>query len=311
MTFLTGFVIAACAGVLGLRACLLDWRYRRLIARRPAADDRRRWLLGRMAVMGSVVFAILLAAARLWDTYDEVLLGMPAIRTMILRADRATRTDWTVRRNPQDPQFSKLVELLRKGTEYQANRHYRSLSRLQAELLERIDQYRKATPSRSLSRSDIANQINNLAWSMATTPDPDGIDGRHAAALAAKATELMPGEGNIWNTLGVAHYRAGDANAARSALQQSMDLRDGGDSFDWFFLAMIHQDAEQPETARRWYDRAVTWMKAYRPGDVELLRFRAEAATSLNLDDPEAQSSLPDPPVRSRFRGGPRSRFQR
>jgi tetratricopeptide (TPR) repeat protein len=215
-----------------------------------------------------------------------------------------------VRRTPQDPHFGELLELLRKGNEYQANRHYRSLSRLQAELLQRIDQYSKNVPSRSMSRSDIANQVNNLAWNMATTPDPDGVNGPDAAALAAKATGLMPGEGTIWNTLGVAYYRAGDAEAAEAALQRSMDLRDGGDSFDWFFLAMIHHDAGEPETARLWYDRAVNWMKAYRPGDVELHRFRAESATCLNIDDAEARTSLPDPPLRTRFRGGPRGRFQ-
>src|SRR5205823_14947288 len=54
-----------------------------------------------------------------------------------------------------------------------------------------------------------------------------------------KAVNLAPQEGNNWNTLGVAHYRAGDPKAAIAALEKSDELLKGNDlSFNAFFLAM-------------------------------------------------------------------------
>ena len=79
---------------------------------------------------------------------------------------------------------------------------------------------------------------NELAWLLATDPNPNARDPGRAVNWAKKAVELAPNEGNFWNTLGVAHYRAGDWKAALEALEKSMKLRNGGDSSDWFFLAM-------------------------------------------------------------------------
>ena len=52
--------------------------------------------------------------------------------------------------------------------------------------------------------------------------------------------ELAPDEGTYWNTLGVAYYRLRNLSAAMNALVRSMELRREGDSFDWYFVAMIH-----------------------------------------------------------------------
>ena len=46
--------------------------------------------------------------------------------------------------------------------------------------------------------------------------------------------------GDYWNTLGVAHYRAGAWQTATTCLERSMTLRKGGDAYDWLFLAMAH-----------------------------------------------------------------------
>ena len=78
-----------------------------------------------------------------------------------------------------------------------------------------------------------------------------------AVELAKKAVELAPKQGTFWNTLGVAHYRAGDWKAAVAALEKSEELRNGGDSFDWFFLAMAHWQLGEKDEARKWYDQAV------------------------------------------------------
>ena len=110
--------------------------------------------------------------------------------------------------------------------------------------------------------------------------DPD-----RAVELAKKAVELEPKEGTYWNTLGVAHYRAGDWKAAIEALTKSMELRNGGDSFDWFFLAMAHWQLGDKPQARSWYDKAVAWMEKNQPKNEELIRFRAEAAALLGVNE--------------------------
>jgi hypothetical protein len=130
-----------------------------------------------------------------------------------------------------------------------------------------------------------ALQHNNLAWRLATDRDAKIRDPERAVALAKKAVELAPDVATYWNTLGAAHYRAGNWKDAVAALDKSMELRNGGDSFDWFFLAMAHWQLGHKEEARKWFDKAVERMEKNRPSDEELRRFRAEAAELLGVKD--------------------------
>jgi len=75
-----------------------------------------------------------------------------------------------------------------------------------------------------------ASMHNDLAWQLATDANPKAPDRGRAVNCAKKAVELAPKKGNYWNTLGVAHYRAGDWQAALKALEKSMEFRKGGDS---------------------------------------------------------------------------------
>jgi serine/threonine protein kinase/Flp pilus assembly protein TadD len=143
---------------------------------------------------------------------------------------------------------------------------------------------------------------NNLAWLLATCPDTKLRDPARAASLAKKGVQLAPKQGTFWNTLGAAQYRAGDWQAAIDAMKKSMELRQGGDSFDWFFMAMAHWQAgqgpgvggqgsgikEEEERhraqAKKWYDQAVQWMEKNNPQDEELKRFRAEAGQLLGIE---------------------------
>jgi tetratricopeptide (TPR) repeat protein len=124
---------------------------------------------------------------------------------------------------------------------------------------------------------------NSLAWQLATCPDLRLRDPGQAVAHAKKAVELAPDSGMIWNTLGVAQYRNGDWKAAVEALRKSVQLRQGSDSADFFFLAMAHWQLGEKQKARAWYDRAVAWMDKNRPQNEELNRFRSEAAALLGL----------------------------
>jgi tetratricopeptide (TPR) repeat protein len=118
---------------------------------------------------------------------------------------------------------------------------------------------------------------NNLAWQLATCPEARFQDPPRAVELAKKATELTPQQGAYWNTLGAAYYRAGQWNESIAALEKSIELRRGGDSNDWFFLAMANWQLGEHAKAREWYDKAVQWMDKNQPTNKELRGFRAEA----------------------------------
>ncbi|MBI1917218.1 MAG: protein kinase [Planctomycetes bacterium] len=124
---------------------------------------------------------------------------------------------------------------------------------------------------------------NELAWLLATCAEAKFRNPKRALELAKKAVALSPKERNYWNTLGVAHYRAGNWKEAVAALVKAMELDQGGHSCDWFFLAMAHWQLGDKEAARKWYDQAVEWMEKHHPQHEELRRFRAEAAELLGV----------------------------
>src|SRR5262249_44203206 len=101
--------------------------------------------------------------------------------------------------------------------------------------------------------------LDQLAWVLAICPDPKVRKPHQAVELAPKAVKLSPKEGKYWNTLGVAHYRAGNWKAALAALDQSVTLREGGDAVDHLFLAMAHGQLGNRDQAQRAYDQAVQW----------------------------------------------------
>ncbi len=180
---------------------------------------------------------------------------------------------------------------------------------------EAVEQYREAlklNPKSALTH-------NNLAWLLATGP-AEVRDPPRAVELAKKAVELVPEKGGYRNTHGAAHYRAGNCDDAIAALGKSIELGSGGNSFDFFFLAMAHwqlgssgarcqgagvrdgnEEADGPadkqddaaaqeaarhkQEARQWYDKAVEWMEKNKPDDQELLRFRAEAEELLGISE--------------------------
>src|SRR5262249_11049115 len=133
--------------------------------------------------------------------------------------------------------------------------------------------------------SSLHHALNHLAWVLATDPVPARRDPGRAVSAAQEAVELDPQDGNHRNTLGVALYRAERWKEAVAALEKSMELRNGGDSLDWFFVAMAHWRLGEKEQAREWYDRAVEWMDKNQPKNEELRRFRAEAAELLELKE--------------------------
>ena len=129
----------------------------------------------------------------------------------------------------------------------------------------------------------VAVDLNNSAWALATDPDEHERDPLKAVEQARQALELDPDCANVaLNTLGVAYYRAGNWQAAIEWLESSMKFRKGGDSRDWFFLAMAQEQLGSHNEARKWFDQAVAWMEKRAPLDEQLLGFRHEAEELLN-----------------------------
>jgi tetratricopeptide (TPR) repeat protein len=119
---------------------------------------------------------------------------------------------------------------------------------------------------------------NDLSWYLAVAPESSGLrNPARAVALGEKAVAAAPQVAGYWNTLGVAHYRAGEWKEATKALEKSIELDNGAHSIDWFFLAMAHWQLGHRDQARQWYNKAVAAMKKEKSRDPELLRFRAEA----------------------------------
>ncbi len=127
-----------------------------------------------------------------------------------------------------------------------------------------------------------ATARNNLAWLLATAPDPlrDPVD---AVENARRAVDHAP-EGQVFlNTLGVALYRAGKFGEAVSTLEESLRAGNGEfDAFDLFFLAMAHHRLGHRAIAHDCYDRAVRWVSKRKILDEsyarELAEFKIEAA---------------------------------
>ncbi len=159
-----------------------------------------------------------------------------------------------------------------------------------------LGQYDKACAdwSRALELEPKSHSYQNqLAWLMATCPDAKVLNPMLAVELAGKAVKTTPNDGNLWNTLGVAQYRAGYWKPAIASLTRSMELLgDHLESFNTFFLAMAHWQIGEKEKASKWYNRAVQWMEKSRQ-DLEknaeqrtdLNRFRAEAEALLGVRD--------------------------
>jgi eukaryotic-like serine/threonine-protein kinase len=128
---------------------------------------------------------------------------------------------------------------------------------------------------------DLAETHNNLAWLLATAPDPLR-DPSKALEHARHAVRLAPGEPLYLNTLGVVLYRAGMFAEALPTLEKSLAAGNGQTAaFDLFFLAMDHQRLGHRQEASASFDRAVSWLRDHpslpAPFAAELAAFRAEA----------------------------------
>jgi len=148
-------------------------------------------------------------------------------------------------------------------------------------------------------QAQLAATHHDLARLLANSPDEKQRDpaaaiehATQAVAAAEKFGRDKVLEGSCYSTLGTAHYRAGDGKAAGAAFEKALPLRNGGDSFDYFFLAMAHWQAGDKKAAADLHKKGVDWMEKNKAlleknkiPDAELRRFRAEAEKVLGVNE--------------------------
>jgi tetratricopeptide (TPR) repeat protein len=147
------------------------------------------------------------------------------------------------------------------------------------DLVLRIQQSYPSEPV--VSRFATAQTYDILAWNWADDQDQNR---KRAVELAKRAVRLAPKDGDFWNTMGVAYYRAGNWTDAVAALETARELSKGGDAVDWLFLAMAHWRLGHKDEARKWYDQAIRSPQTSTLLEGELPRFRAEAAKLLGIE---------------------------
>jgi tetratricopeptide (TPR) repeat protein len=116
---------------------------------------------------------------------------------------------------------------------------------------------------------------------LANCPDAELRDPPRAVSLAKR---VLPEEvGHYWRYLALAQYRSDQWDDAADSIQQAMDLRQGGDAFDWLLLAMTDWQLGQKEEALQWYARAQEAIETGKPlfyryvGAMAVQRLRSEA----------------------------------
>jgi len=135
---------------------------------------------------------------------------------------------------------------------------------------------------------DDPHRLNGIAWGSVCSTNSGDVAARYSVMMAQKAVELArndPDRAMIWNTLGVAHYREGNRQAAENAFRMSMRFGNGGNAIDWFFLAMIDWRNGKQDRAKKWYRAASMRMQKLASQDEELKNFRGEAQALLQIDD--------------------------
>ncbi len=279
--------------VTAIRAIML---FPRLRTARREADVKtvaRRARCGRIALYTSLGYLFVVIRLPVWTTYIEVLNNSTFVRDLVLRSDNA-RTGrrlglaYAREQTAEEKRFNSYQHMITISMEDVGFGRFADARDRYREIIESIDSLAEDALGEKERQDLLGKATNNLAWLEATCSDASFWSPRESIAHARRATAAQPEEGNYWNTLGAALYRAGQWDEAKAALDQAMSLRRGGDSFDWFFVALVELKRGREEEARVWYDRAVEAFQQRAPRNEELYRFQVEAALALGLPKPEA-----------------------
>ena len=147
--------------------------------------------------------------------------------------------------------------------------------------LERYDDAKKAHEAALDAEGDGGpNSSNAYAIFLLSCPDKDTRDYSRAVIFARKAIKRAQHSWVLWNTLGIANYRAKNYKEAVAAFDTAMEehVRSEGNAFTWICLSMAQWKLDKKDKAKKWYDKADKWCKANQPNDfVKELKAEADA----------------------------------
>jgi tetratricopeptide (TPR) repeat protein len=126
-----------------------------------------------------------------------------------------------------------------------------------------------------------------LAWFLATAPDPAFRDLPRAVAIATRHVERSTDNRNGWHTLGLARYRAGEYRAAIEALERLLQRPDGFAGEAEFLLAMARWQLGDKDAARAHYLRGAAWSDRHTIPIAQVVRHRREAEALLGISSPK------------------------
>ncbi len=136
-------------------------------------------------------------------------------------------------------------------------------------------------------RKALVGPFSGLAWNFVSQAPLRPGDVAKAVRIARQAVDWDADRPDSWRSLGISCYRAGDWKSAATSFRTAMDLDKGGNAADWFLMAAIDHHLGNDSDARRWYERAISWLKQHNlsesTGDLELRRSREEAIRALGL----------------------------
>jgi tetratricopeptide (TPR) repeat protein len=144
---------------------------------------------------------------------------------------------------------------------------------------------------------DKAVTLNSLAWMLCSCPDPAFRDPTSAVELARKAVKLRSHDGNLWNTLAVALYRAGDWAGASEACLSALVQGNGRDLNNWLVLAMAQYRLGHQEQGLRILVSVAPWIPPNEHATEYLADFRAEAVGLMGEPPTVQMASTPGRPL--------------
>jgi serine/threonine protein kinase len=186
-------------------------------------------------------------------------------------------------------QHFKLGEPLRTKDPRQAEFHYRKATDLYGKLVQDIPEVTSYQRKLEVYRWHLSSALNLQAARLVQRRSRiSDTDKQRALTAAKEAVALLPFERGYWTNLSLAHYRAGDWEAAKNALETTEPiLLTTADNYEVdygrFVLAIVHWQRGDKERARRCYDQAAEWMDKYRSTDSPLRAIRAEASEVLGV----------------------------
>ncbi len=137
----------------------------------------------------------------------------------------------------------------------------------------------EADPRVEFARDLCAANLNDLAWLQVANEPTSPTDDERSILLAEEAVTMVGDHAPFWNTLGIARYRRGDYYKAIHALSRSVSLSpDGGNAFDFYYLALANHALGYITPATDWLDRGEIWSQQHPDMTSILARVQTEVA---------------------------------